>query len=137
MYVLINTYFWNEFLILWTSEDLKNSATLGELSKNHLIAFCPYMDCISMLNLLSLAPMVSEKSDPNMTDIQTDRRNWLNRFFLSRWTRIYYLVIGCQKSLALFLLNFQFFIKLVTIMRFKSNMRRFVRWRIIMPLLFL
>ena len=36
-------------------------------------------------------------------------------------------IIGCQKSLAVFLLNFQLFIKLVTIMRFKSNMRRFVR----------
>ena len=33
-------------------------------------------------------------------------------------------IIGCQKSLAVFLLNFQLFIKLVTIMRFKSNMRR-------------
>ena len=30
-------------------------------------------------------------------------------------------MIGCRKSLALFLLNFQLFIKLVTIMRFKSN----------------
>ena len=39
-------------------------------------------------------------------------------------------IIGCQKSLAAFLLNFQLFIKLVTIMRFKSNMRRFVRWRV-------
>ena len=36
-------------------------------------------------------------------------------------------IIGCQKSFAVFLLNFQLFIKLVTIMRFKSNMRRFVR----------
>ena len=36
-------------------------------------------------------------------------------------------IIGCQKSLAIFLLNFQLFIKLVTILRFKSNMRRFVR----------
>ena len=35
-----------------------------------------------------------------------------------------------EKSLAIFLLNFQLFIKLVTIMRFKSNMRRFVRWRV-------
>ena len=32
-----------------------------------------------------------------------------------------------QNNLAVFLLNFQLFIKLVTIMRFKSNMRRFVR----------
>ena len=28
------------------------------------------------------------------------------------------------------LLNFQLFIKLVTIIRFKSNIRRFVRWRV-------
>ena len=39
-------------------------------------------------------------------------------------------IIGCQKSLVAFLLNFQLFIKLVTIMRFKSNMCRFVRWRV-------
>ena len=37
------------------------------------------------------------------------------------------MLIGCQKSLAVFLLTFQLFIKLVTIMRLKSNMRRFVR----------
>ena len=41
-----------------------------------------------------------------------------------------YDIIGCQKSLAVFILNFQLFIKLVTIMRFKSNMGRFVRWRV-------
>ena len=35
-----------------------------------------------------------------------------------------------QKSFAVFLFTFQLFIKLVTIMRFKSNMRRFVRLRV-------
>ena len=37
------------------------------------------------------------------------------------------LVQSLLNSVAVFLLNFQLFIKLVTIMRFKSNMRRFVR----------
>ena len=35
-----------------------------------------------------------------------------------------------KKNLAVFLLNFQLFIKLVTIMRFKSNMLRFARLRV-------
>ena len=43
---------------------------------------------------------------------------------------VHHLIIGCQKSLSVFLLNFQLLIKLVIIMRFKSNMRRFLQWRV-------
>ena len=45
----------------------------------------------------------------------------------NKWLNFEADIIDCQKSLAVFFLNFQLFIKSVTIMRFKSNMRRFVR----------
>ena len=57
---------------------------LGEFSKNYLIAFCPHIDCMSMQNLESVALMVSEKRCFDMTDRQTNRRTWLNRFCSSR-----------------------------------------------------
>ena len=62
---------------------------LGESSKDYLIAFCSHIDCVSMQNLKSVALMVSEKRCT--ADRRTDGRTWLNRFFSSRWSRIYIL----------------------------------------------
>ena len=53
--------FWVAILVDW-----------GELSKNYLIAFCQHIDCMSMQNLESAAPMVSEKRCLHMTDRRTD-----------------------------------------------------------------
>ena len=39
---------------------------------NYLIAFCPHIDCVSMLCLESVALMVSEKRCLDMTDRRTD-----------------------------------------------------------------
>ena len=46
----------------------------GELSKNYLIAFCRHIDFVSMLNLESLALMVSEKRCLDMADRPSDRQ---------------------------------------------------------------
>ena len=56
--------FWVAILVDW-----------GELSKHHLIAFCPHIDCVSMQNLEFAALMVSEKRCLDMTH---------KRFFTSR-----------------------------------------------------
>ena len=47
---------------------------LGDLSKNYSKAICPYIDCVSLQNLESVALMVSEERCLDMTHRRTDER---------------------------------------------------------------
>ena len=60
--------------------------------KNYGIAFSPHIDYMSLLNLETVALMVSEKHCLDMperrTDRQTDKQTWSNQFFSSNTLQV-------------------------------------------------